>query len=212
MIRRRKLLPGSSKLDNSLQSLSLGAAPTTADSKCGASSSSGRRTKTSRDAHDFLREWKRRCTSAGETLSFLTRTARDGDGPLANNLLLEPDEICRDYFSTDIDSEVLGGIIEALHLLVCSKKDEEIASAIEGCSAPQNGPDASGVSCFSSESIALAFTHSWLKALLSCGRFELSFSFLMPDQQKMLKEICALLKESCEENDTILLRYDALLN
>jgi len=173
-------------------------------------------TKTSREAYDFLREWKQHCTTPKDTLSFLTRIEDTND-----QLILQPDAICKEYFSTDIDSDILGDIVEALHLLVCMNKNHDPPSAIpnENGSASNNitestdkCPEALGMAeLSSSEANVLSFTHSWLKALTSCGRFGLSISFLIPDQQLKLKEIFSLLQKSDGGEgsiDELLLHYN----
>lgn len=221
IIQRRKYASNPStsvtmaKMDSNLQSLLIGKVPTD-NSKAKAGT---RTTKSSRKAYDFLREWKQHCTTAKDTLAFLVRT-KDADGSFGNQLLLQPDAICEEYFSTDVDSEIVGDIVEALHLLVCAKKNDEIRIVNENGSTSNknveagNRRESSGMpGVLSSESEILSFTHGWLKALPSCGRFELSICFLISDQQLKLKEICNSLKNSDNEaaSDDYLLQYDTLL-
>lgn len=214
-------------LDKNLQSLLLGNVATTSKSNAG----NNQIAKTSRAAHDFLKEWKRHCTTAKDTLEFLTmRYGSTNDDN--TELLLQPDVICKEYFSTDIDSEILGDVVEALHLLVNMKEivdlppansgddddDENCTSSnIVNAGTDKSCIDASAMTdLFSSSQIdAISFVHNWLNALASCGRFELSVSFLMPDEQTKLKEICNFLKtmnkETNDSIDELLLRYDTLL-
>ena len=212
-------------LDKNLQSLLLGNVATTSKSNAG----NNQIAKTSRAAHDFLKEWKRHCTTAKDTLAFLTM--RDGSTNDDNTeLLLQPDVICKEYFSTDIDSEILGDVVEALHLLVNMKETVHLSSADSGdddeyCTLSNINNAGTDKSCIdasamtdlfsSSQKDAISFVHNWLKALASCGRFELSVSFLMPDEQTKLKEVCNSLKtmnkETDDSIDELLLRYDTLL-
>ena len=132
-----------------------------------------------------------------------------------NKFILQPNEICKEYFSVDIDSEIIGDVVEALYLLVTMTN--------ETTSLPTNSDEGSS-SCnalamtglFSSQLDNISFIRNWLDALTSCGRFELSVSFLMPDEQTKLKKIVNFLKESNESNKDILLielllQYDAIL-
>jgi hypothetical protein len=199
-------------VDKHLESLSLGC--TQSDFAKGGTAMVNTK-KSSRSADDFLREWKRYCTSAKATLSFLTTI--DSSRPFEDRLKLQPDVICKEYFSADIDSDILGDIVEALHLLI----DTHVTpSVITNTSGPASMDDDENDSChvalgtakkieFSETSILL-FTHNWLEAISSCGRFGLSISFLMPDQRLKLKELCSFLKKSNEDNaavDELLRRY-----
>mmetsp|Transcript_1028 Transcript_1028/g.2279 ORF Transcript_1028/g.2279 Transcript_1028/m.2279 type:complete len:321 (+) Transcript_1028:137-1099(+) len=199
------------RLDGNLQSLSIGELST---SKSKAESGT-RAKKSSREVHDFLREWKQCCTTAKDTLSFLARI-KDIDGSFQNQLVLQPAVTCTEYFSTDIDSDVVGNIVEALHLL-CMKTDGDSLAIATANGSAGDWRDASGVPhLLSSRYNLLSFTHSWLKNLPSCGRFELSVSFLMPHQQQKLKEVCNFLKKSNGDegksaNEKYLIQYDFLL-
>ena len=222
MIQRRKDASESTisiaKLDGNLQSLSLGKEVPTGNVSKGTHRKAGKdATKSSRAAYDFLREWKQRCTNAEDTLAFLTKI-KDTDGSFESKLLLQPDLVCKEYFSTDIDSDIVGDIVEALHLLVCTEKTDDPPPAMPSNNASTlNGrndtANCSVVSPKIPESSILSFAHRWLKALTNCGRFELSVSFLMPDQQLKLKDICNSLKNEGDEanSDDYLLRYDTLL-
>eukprot|EP00581_Thalassiosira_minuscula_P006580 CAMPEP_0183743496 /NCGR_PEP_ID=MMETSP0737-20130205/65248_1 /TAXON_ID=385413 /ORGANISM="Thalassiosira miniscula, Strain CCMP1093" /LENGTH=296 /DNA_ID=CAMNT_0025979115 /DNA_START=316 /DNA_END=1206 /DNA_ORIENTATION=- len=197
LIRRRKEdVPKNSststsvaKLDGSIHSLVSG------DGLANKLKSKSNSVKSSREAHDFLREWKQCCTSAEATLSFLARLKNADGTSFQNQLLLQPDVICDKYFSADIDSDILGGIVEALHLLSNRKNNIESLSL---------------------ETSRLAFIRGWIKALPTCGRFELSISFLMQNQRLKLKEICNFLEDSKEEHDKVsdkeyLVQYASLL-
>jgi hypothetical protein len=178
-------------------------------------------TKSSRSVDDFLKEWKRYCPTVAATLSFLTRI--DSSRPFENQLILRPDVVCKDYFSADIDSDVLGDIIEALHLLVDMSKAVETPSAIANMPGPASKDDYENDSCreatgtvelLSSEANVSLFIHDWLKALSSCGRFGLNISFLTLDQQLKLKEVCSFLEKSNDDKaavDELLLKYCAVL-
>jgi len=175
--------------------------------------------KTSREAYDFLGKWKQHCTTPKDTLSFLTRIEDTND----NKLILEPDAICKEYFSTDIDSEILGDIVGALDLLVHIKNgDSPLAGSNENRSNFAESTDnpqeyfplsSSGLNVLaSSEANVFEFTRSWLKAITSCGRFGLSVSFLVPDQQLKLKDILRTLEKSSEHSiDDLLLCYNSEL-
>jgi hypothetical protein len=129
--------------------------------------------KSSRSAHDFLRAWRKYCTNANSTLSFIAEM--DSKDPYV---------ICKEYFSAEIDSDVVGDIAEALHLLVTMTALERTG-------------------LFPNEASVTPFIHSWLKALTSCGRFELSVSFLTQDRYAKLMEVCAFLGNSEQGNDEI---------
>ena len=177
--------------------------------------------KSSRSVDEFLRGWKRYCPTAKATLAFLTRT--DSSRPFENQLILKPDVICKEYFSADIDSDVLGDIIEALHLLIDMNKAVEAPSAIANIPGPASKDDYEDDSCreatgtaelLSSEANVSQFIHNWLKALSSCGRFGLNISFLMLDQRLKLKEVCSFLAKSNDDKaavDELMLKYFAAL-
>ena len=116
IVQRRKDNGSVAKLDDNLQSLLLGKKKTIINS-----TKDKRSANTSKDI--FLKEWKRHCTSAHDTLIFLSRQRRDNtvfDDTNDNNnqFILQPNEICKEYFSIDIDSEIIGDVVEALYLLV----------------------------------------------------------------------------------------------
>lgn len=140
------------------------------------------REKSSREVCAFLNEWKQHCSTAKDTLLFLART-KDGCDSFESQLILQPDLTCDEYFSTDINSDILGNIVEALHLLLCMKRNDDSANG--------NAREDSGKipELFSSESNVLMFAHGWLGALRRCSRFELNALFLTPHQQLKLKEI-----------------------
>ncbi|MFN9960601.1 MAG: hypothetical protein ACK55I_46560, partial [bacterium] len=73
--------------------------------------------------------------------------------------IVDPKVVCKEYFSAEIDSDVMGDIVEALHLLVTMSVSEKAELLME-----------TSVS---------TFIHNWLKPLQSCGRFELSLSFFI---------------------------------
>ena len=151
--------------------------------------------KSSRDAYNFLALWKQQCSSsAGAALSFLLQMEE------------KPETICEQYFSTDIDSDVVGDIVSALQLLMClaldknDHNDESFSSQIADTS---DEPDST-----------LKFISSWLKAMTTCGRFDLAISFMTATQESQLKEIVEFVKTSTDaENadDDYLRRYNDLL-
>lgn len=208
------------KLGDSIGSLFMEKAPSSgAEGKCAA--------KTSREVYDFQREWRQHCTTAKDTLSFLTRT-REGaaaDKSPETQLVLQPDATCKAYFSTDIDSEIVGDVIEALHLLVPEGKGN--FATLDGCCSESNvvdvesvylkdRSDAFAVNALSSQKKAMSFIEEWVKALASCGRFQLSISFLTYVQRQKLKEICRFMRKSHsnDEGDARddLFQYDSLLS
>lgn len=210
IIQKRKDTSGPSasvaKLDANLQSISLENA-STENSKGRVGST---KPQSSRAAHDFSREWKLRCKTANDTLSFLARV-EDADGSFESNLILQPDSVCKDYFSSDIDSDIAGDIVEALHLLLCIKKGGVDSDASNIPSVGDSWPESSGMpDLLSTESNIFAFTGSWLKALTTCGRFELCISFLSPDQREKLSAVCDYTKAN-DESAEYLLRYESLL-
>jgi hypothetical protein len=168
--------------------------------------------KSSRSVVDFLRGWNRQCTSAKSTLSFLTRIDSN------RQLVLQPDMICKDYFSIEIDSDVLVDVIEALYLLVdksvkepaeTSSATSEDDSKIDSCHEPIKN-----VEVLTSDIDTLHFTYRWLKALSSCGRFDLSISFLEPAHKTKLNDVCNFLKKSNEDRvaiDQLLRKYANVL-
>ena len=199
------------KLDCNLDSLSLVGA-----SKINSKDNANKALK--KTSREFTKEWTLHCQTAKDTLLFLTRVNGSGESEsFEKRLLLQPDVICKEYFTTDIDSEILGDIVEALHLLTCMMKDG--SPLVNPNETTLNNPDGEdgrqGLSeLSSSDANVLSYTHGWLKALMTCGRFELGVSFLMADQQLKLKEICNILKESNQDNtanNDSLLRYDDLL-
>jgi hypothetical protein len=168
--------------------------------------------KSSRSVDDFLRDWKRQCTSAKATLSFLTRIDSN------RQLVLQPDMICEEYFSFEIDSDVLVDVIEALYLLADKsvKEAAEISSAtsandskIDSCHEPIKN-----VEVLTSDIHTLHFTYSWLTALSSCGRFDLSLAFLEPADRTKLNDVCNFFKKSSNDRvaiDQLLRRYAHVL-
>jgi len=141
------------------------------------------REKSSREVCAFLNEWKQHCSTAKDTLLFLART-KGGCASFESQLILQPDLTCDEYFSTDIDSDILGNIVEALHLLLCMNGDsangnprEDLGKIPEIFSSP------------APESNVLMFVRGWFGTLLRCSRFELNVLFLTPHQQLKLKEI-----------------------
>lgn len=202
IVQRRKDNSSIAKLDDNLQSLLLGKKKTSTTSID--STKDKRSVCTSKDI--FLKEWKRHCTSAHDTLIFLSRQRdKNADDTNDNNnkFILQPNEICKEYFSVDIDSDIIGDVVEALYLLVTMTN--------ETTSLPTNSDEGSS-SCnalamtglFSSQLDNISFIRNWLDALTSCGRFELSVSFLMPDEQMKLKKIVNFLKESNESSNDAL--------
>jgi hypothetical protein len=183
-------------VDKQLESLSLGFAPLSC-AKGGTSAMNSK--KSSRSVDDFVKEWKRCCPTAKATLSFLTRI--DSSRQFENQFTIRPDVMCEEYFSAEIDSDILGDIVEALHILIDMYKAVEIPSAIASQSGEYDScHEGDGTAeLLSSEGNVLHFIHNWLRALSFCGRFELGISFLMPDQRIKLIEICSYLKKSNEE-------------
>jgi len=151
-------------------------------------------TKSSRDAYNFLARWKRQCSSsASDALTFLV------------HLEEVPETTCQQYFSTDIDSDVVGDIVCALHLLMCIARDK-------------NGHNDDLVAELSSAELlcepnTTRFISSWLEAMTGCGRFDLALSFLTTKQELQLKEIVQFVKTSVCTDDAdkvFLQRYSGL--
>eukprot|EP00584_Thalassiosira_punctigera_P003530 CAMPEP_0172529498 /NCGR_PEP_ID=MMETSP1067-20121228/3561_1 /TAXON_ID=265564 ORGANISM="Thalassiosira punctigera, Strain Tpunct2005C2" /NCGR_SAMPLE_ID=MMETSP1067 /ASSEMBLY_ACC=CAM_ASM_000444 /LENGTH=311 /DNA_ID=CAMNT_0013313557 /DNA_START=113 /DNA_END=1048 /DNA_ORIENTATION=+ len=196
IIQRRKDTPNLSismkTRTGNIRSPSIGNAKSYSKAKAGTHT-----TKTSRAAHDFLREWKQHCITAKDTLSFLTRIHNKNESCQQNQLILQPDVTCKEYFSTDIDSEIVGDVVEALHLLMRMTKSDDSPTVANINSSAGDFLEGSGMPLLvSSDSNSISFIQDWLKALQSCDRFDLSISFLMPDQQLKLKELRNFLKSS----------------
>ena len=94
----------------------------------------------------FLSFW-RRCHTKNETSQLINELASnastktvvrsylgipsktDSSRPLENQLILKPDVICKEYFSADIDSDVLGDIMRQCNLLI-DKNDKRYFGSI----------------------------------------------------------------------------------
>ena len=144
--------------------------------------------KSSREAYDFLLEWKQQCKSPKQTISFLTRTKAASDAVTKKEFIYDAAEICNTYFSTDIDSEILGDIVDGLHLLMQS---ERISRSDQLCYLDNIKSTGSSI---------LEFIDSWLKSIAGCGRFGLSVSFLSSEQSRKLGEIVRTVKISSDES------------
>jgi hypothetical protein len=145
--------------------------------------------KSSRETYDFLRDWNQQCKTPEETISFLTRIEATNDVLDSNSkreFLLSPDDTCKRHFSTDIDSEILGDIIEGLHLL------SEMHAGQNGDVSPNDHPSINNIKCAGSN--VIRFVDAWLQSLARCGRFGLSVSFLTSKQDQKLKELFAFVK------------------
>ena len=130
--------------------------------------------KSSRDAHSFLAHWKQQCSSsASDALSFLVQMKET------------PETICKTYFATDIDSDVVGDIVSTLHLLMSKALGKN----------DHNDNDESFAALISDLDEATTFISSWLKAMMACGRFDLARSFLTSTQESQLNEIVEFIKK-----------------
>ena len=145
--------------------------------------------KSSRSAHDFLKKWRVHCTNEKATLSFLTTRL---DPNVESPFVMDPEVTCKEYFSAEMDSDVMGDIVDALHLLVTT-------SAL------------GSTELLMTEASVSPFVYSWLKAFSSCSRFELSVSFLTRDQLSRLKEVCAFLRNSGQGDHEIIQTYHKAL-
>jgi hypothetical protein len=136
--------------------------------------------KSSRKAYDFLGEWKEQCKSPEQTLSFLTRIKAPGhtsDSNLRNEFAVPADGTCNEYFSAEIDSEILGDIVDGMHYLM--SQNDQVSSDCQQCLD----------NIKSAESNVMTFMNDWLRSLAGCGRFGLSVSFLTSEQTKKLKSL-----------------------
>ncbi len=157
----------------------------------------GSSVKSSRDTYNFLAEWRRKCSSsANDTLEFLAQLG----------VKEVPEVTCRQYFSTDIDSDVLGDIVGALHLSMRMAMDKSKSNDFIVA-----WPLGSSIT-LSQEQISTTFISSWLKAMTGCGRFELAVSFLTAKQELQLKEVVEFVKNSAAEKagGDYLCRYNDL--
>lgn len=150
-------------------------------------SSSKTSNKSSREAYDFIREWKQQCKSPEQTISFLTRTKASSDVMTRKEFVYNAADVCNTYFSTDIDCEILGDIVDGLYLLMQSEQ----ISPSDQLSYLDN--------IESADSCVMEFIDNWLKSIAGCGRFGLSVSFLTSEQTKKLGEIVGSVKTSHHE-------------
>lgn len=139
--------------------------------------------KSSREASNFLAHWRSKTSSSSQALSFLVQIGRD-----------DPTVICKQYFSTDIDSDILGCIVNALHLLMCivtnQTAENDHNDELENVT---NGLMSANLLDINS---ATEFMSRWLEALPGCGRFTLSLSFLTSEHEVRLKEVIKFIKDS----------------
>lgn len=176
-----------------------------------------RTTKNSRGDHDFLREWREQCKDSESSLLFLTR-ANVQDGKSVNQLLMVPGETCDDFFSTDMESTIFGGVVDGLHLfmLISINPGKELRHQKTQNSLLVNNVD-SRTSCLnyllSTHSNIVTFIRDWLKALTKCGRFDLNMSFLSRDRQDKLVELCNFVRDlfSDEESINVFVKYESAL-
>jgi hypothetical protein len=123
---------------------------------------------------------------------------------------MQPDKICQQYFSTEIDVDIVGAIIGALHLLVRIVVDDD-----------DNGRNDYLKNDLISANLleilnANKFITNWLKALTFCSRFNLTLSFLTPEHELQLKEIVKFLQdcnyiEKDSGEDDYLRQYNIIL-
>lgn len=141
--------------------------------------------KSSREASNFLADWRSKSSSSSQALSFLVQIGLD-----------DPTMICKQYFSTDIDSDILGSIVNALHLLMCivtnQTTENEHNDELENV---KNGLMSANLLDIKS---ATEFVSRWLEALPGCGRFTLSLSFLTSEHEVRLKEVIKFIKDSVD--------------
>ncbi len=148
--------------------------------------------KSSREATNFLAHWRSKSSSSLKALSFLVEIGGDVGGD-------DPTVICKQYFSTDIDSDILGCIVNALHLLMCivtnqtteNEHNDELENVTNELVSANLLDIKSATECMS----------RWLEALSGCGRFTLSLSFLTSEHEVRLKEVIKFIKDSIHIND-----------
>ena len=144
--------------------------------------------KSSREASSFLAHWRSKSSSSSLALSFLVQIGRD-----------EPIVICKQYFSTDIDCDVLGCIVNALHLLMCivtnQTTENEHNNELENVTNELVSANLLDIKS------ATEFMSRWLDALPGCGRFTLSLSFLTSEHEVRLKEVIKFIKDSIHINE-----------
>jgi len=176
-----------------------------------------RTTKNSRGDHDFLREWREQCKDSESSLLFLTR-ANVQEGKSVNQLLMIPGETCDDFFSTDMESTILGGVVDGLHLfmLISMYPGKELRHQKSRNSLFGNYVE-SRTSCLnyllSTHSNIVTFIRDWLIALTKCGRFDLNMNFLARDRQDKLVDLCNFVRDSFsdEESISVFLKYETAL-
>lgn len=142
--------------------------------------------KSSREASNFLALWRSKSSSSSQALSFLVQIGH-------------PTMICKQYFSMDIDSDILGCIVNALHLLMCvvtnqtteNEHNDELENVTNGLMSAKLLDIKS----------ATEFVSFWLEALPGCGRFTLSLSFLTSEHEVRLKEVIKFIKDSIHITD-----------
>lgn len=151
--------------------------------------------KSSRDAYNFLARWKRQCSSsASNALPFLAQMEE------------LPEEICRQYFSTDIDSDVVGDIVGALHLLMRIAVNDKNGHHDDLVTELR-------LTELLDEPNTTKYISTWLNAMTGCGRFDLALSFLTTEHEQQLKEIVAFVKDSVYTDDAdevYLCRYNVV--
>ena len=144
--------------------------------------------KSSREASNFLAHWRSKSSSSSQALSFLVQIGGD-----------DPTVICKQYFSTDIDCDVLGCIVNALHLLMCivtnQTTENEHNDELENVTNELVSANLLDIKS------ATEFMSRWLDALPGCGRFTLSISFLTSEHEVRLKEVIKFIKDSIHINE-----------
>ena len=162
--------------------------------------------KSSREAYDFLREWKHHCKNPERTISFLTRIEPPNsifsEPKSRSEFVLPAEDTCKKYFSTDIDCEILGNVIEGLHLLspmTALPGDDIFSDHHKEGFPPSLHQSLCNIELAGSH--VMKFVDEWLKSLTRCGRFGLSVSFLSSDQITKLKDILTAVKISLAEHD-----------
>ena len=170
-----------------------------------------------RNAMEFEREWKLYCHSTRHLLNYLTMS-RDVVDILAaaattslgessaisdststippsipNQLRIEPEQFSRSICKVEINSNIMGSIIQALEYLLLNTKRSIGSTVTEGHSVATDAKtnDTGGD--------VIIFAYRWLYAFTQCGRFGLNIEFLEEKQKQSISTILRILESQVDD-------------
>jgi hypothetical protein len=166
--------------------------------------------KRPRNAMEFEKEWKCYCHSNQNIISYLTMSEEDDVTMLStakasssvtvmSNLSIpeklrnDPLQVSNTIFHVEINSSIMGGIIEALELLLLSIHDND------NNDDDNNGND--GDASIASSAVttrrfrSFIFVYQWMLAMTKCGRFGLNIQFVNQRQQQCIESILDILDQ-----------------